>query len=32
VAQAFCEAAGGPATDRDRLDGDRDGLACETLP
>ena len=31
-AQAFFEAAGGPATDRHRLDRDKDGVACETLP
>jgi micrococcal nuclease len=31
-AQAFFLAAGGPATDRHRLDADRDGVACETLP
>ena len=31
-AQAFYEAAGGPPTDRHRLDGDRDGVACESLP
>jgi micrococcal nuclease len=31
-AQDFYEAAGGPATDRHRLDGDSDGIACETLP
>nr|MDQ5826464.1 excalibur calcium-binding domain-containing protein [Chloroflexota bacterium] len=31
-AQAFFEAAGGPASDPHRLDGDHDGIACETLP
>jgi micrococcal nuclease len=31
-AQAFYVAAGGPATDRHRLDADRDGIACEALP
>ncbi|MDA1256514.1 MAG: excalibur calcium-binding domain-containing protein [Chloroflexi bacterium] len=31
-AQAFFEAAGGPTTDRHRLDGDRDGVVCESLP
>jgi len=31
-AQAFYEAAGGPASDRHRLDGDGDGEACESLP
>ena len=30
-AQNFYVAAGGPATDRHRLDGDRDGIACESL-
>jgi hypothetical protein len=30
-AQAFYEAAGGPAIDRHRLDGDRDGVACASL-
>lgn len=30
-AQAFYLAAGGPATDRHRLDGDRDGVACNSL-
>jgi micrococcal nuclease len=30
-AQAFFEAAGGPATDRHRLDRDRDGVVCESL-
>jgi competence protein ComEC len=31
-AQAFFEAAGGPHSDRHRLDGDNDGIACESLP
>ncbi|MCL4299552.1 MAG: thermonuclease family protein [Anaerolineae bacterium] len=31
-AQAFFEAAGGPGNDPHRLDGDSDGVACETLP
>ena len=31
-AQRFFERAGGPATDPHRLDADRDGIACETLP
>jgi micrococcal nuclease len=31
-AQAFFVAAGGPSSDRHRLDADHDGLACETLP
>ncbi len=31
-AQAFYLAAGGPARDRHRLDGDHDGIACESLP
>ena len=31
-AQAFYEAAGGPETDRHRLDSDRNGVACESLP
>ena len=31
-AQDFYLAAGGPATDPHRLDGDNDGMACETLP
>ena len=31
-AQAFYEAAGGPETDRHRLDGDGNGIACESLP
>lgn len=31
-AQAFYEAAGGPARDPHRLDGDSDGVACEDLP
>ena len=32
AAQAFYEAAGGPETDRHRLDRDRNGVACESLP
>ena len=31
-AQAFYEAAGGPASDPHRLDGNGDGVACESLP
>ena len=31
-AQAFFIAAGGPDRDPHRLDGDKDGLACESLP
>lgn len=31
-AQAFFEAAGGPASDRHWLDGNQDGVACESLP
>lgn len=31
-AQAFYEAAGGPVKDPHRLDPDRDGIACESLP
>ena len=31
-AQAFFIAAGGPAQDRHRLDRDRDGVVCESLP
>ena len=31
-AQAFYEAAGGPASDPHRLDGEGDGTACESLP
>ena len=31
-AQAFYEAAGGPETDRHRLDRDGNGIACESLP
>ncbi len=31
-AQAFYEAAGGPASDRHRLDRDGDGIACQSLP
>ena len=30
-AQAFYEVAGGPSSDPHRLDGDRDGIACESL-
>jgi hypothetical protein len=30
-AQAFYEAAGGPASDRHRLDRDGDGVACKSL-
>jgi len=30
-AQDFYKAAGGPASDRHRLDADRDGIACEAL-
>lgn len=30
-AQNFYKAAGGPASDRHRLDADRDGIACEAL-
>ena len=30
-AQNFYEAAGGPGSDRHRLDADRDGIACEAL-
>ena len=32
VAQRFFEAAGGPARDPHRLDGDGNGVACESLP
>ena len=32
AAQDFFEAAGGPDEDRHRLDGDKDGIACEGLP
>ena len=32
TAQLFFEAAGGPTSDRHRLDADRDGTACESLP
>jgi endonuclease YncB( thermonuclease family) len=32
VAQRFFEAAGGPAQDPHRLDGDGNGVACESLP
>lgn len=31
-AQCFFEAAGGPGSDPHRLDGDNDGIACESLP
>ena len=31
-AQAFYEAAGGPESDPHRLDGDKNGVACESLP
>lgn len=31
-AQAFYKAAGGPSTDLHRLDGDNNGIACESLP
>ena len=31
-AQDFFETASGPESDPHRLDGDRDGVACETLP
>jgi len=31
-AQAFFESNGGPANDPHRLDQDKDGVACETLP
>jgi micrococcal nuclease len=31
-AQAFFKAAGGPSTDHHRLDGDKNGIACESLP
>lgn len=31
-AQAFYEAAGGPARDPHKLDSDKDGVACESLP
>ena len=31
-AQNFFIAAGGPEYDRHRLDGDNDGIACESLP
>jgi micrococcal nuclease len=31
-AQRFFIAAGGPSSDPHRLDGDHDGIACETLP
>ena len=32
VAQRFFEAAGGPSQDPHRLDGDGNGVACESLP
>jgi endonuclease YncB( thermonuclease family) len=32
AAQAYFIALGGPASDPDRLDGDADGIACESLP
>lgn len=31
-AQTFFENAGGPSTDTNGLDGDNDGVACESLP
>lgn len=31
-AQIFFESNGGPARDPHRLDQDKDGIACETLP
>lgn len=31
-AQEFFENAGGPSQDTNRLDGDKDGIACEHLP
>jgi len=31
-AQDFFEAAGGPARDPHKLDSDKDGIVCETLP
>jgi len=31
-AQAFFESNGGPSSDPHRLDQDKDGIACETLP
>jgi micrococcal nuclease len=31
-AQSYYEAKGGPASDPDNLDADRDGVACEALP
>lgn len=31
-AQAFFGEAGGPSSDPHRLDGDGDGVACESLP
>ena len=32
AAQKFFKAAGGPSVDTNRLDGDKDGIACEHLP
>ena len=32
AAQDYFIALGGPAQDPDRLDGDHDGIACESLP
>lgn len=32
AAQAYFLAHGGPASDPDRLDGDHDGIACQSLP
>ena len=31
-AQTFFESSGGPASDPHKLDPDKDGVACETLP
>ena len=31
-AQAFFESKGGPSNDPDKLDQDRDGIACKSLP
>ena len=31
-AQKFFKNAGGPSQDVNRLDGDNDGIACESLP
>lgn len=31
-AQAFFESKGGPSSDPHKLDRDKDGIACETLP